>query len=59
MKAELIITTCSKDKTYDGTPLTCDDEVEYSGLAVGESIGISTTGSVTDVGTVKNTYTIE
>ncbi|MBQ1312087.1 MAG: FecR domain-containing protein, partial [Blautia sp.] len=55
--AELNITTGSASKLYDGTPLT-SSEVTISGLAEGEEITVTTTGTITDVGTTDNTYNI-
>ena len=50
------IKTGSASKPYDGTPLT-DSTVDVAGLVDGESITVSTTGSITDVGQADNTYT--
>ncbi|MBR5345729.1 MAG: FecR domain-containing protein [Clostridia bacterium] len=55
---ELSITTPSASKPYDGSALTATDAV-VTGLADGETITVNVTGTITDVGTVENTYTID
>ena len=55
--ADLSVTTGSASNVYDGTPLTCDD-VEIAGLAPGDTITVTPTGTITDVGTADNTCTI-
>ncbi len=57
-KAELTITTGSDTKQYNGTALT-NSTASVSGLVNGETATVSATGSQTDVGTSKNTYSIE
>ena len=57
-KAPLKIITGSGSKPYDGTPLTVADYT-VEGLAEGESVTIRTTGSITEVGTTPNNYSIE
>ena len=54
---EYTITTDSATKTYSGTALTAGGKVE--GIVSGEEVIITTTGSQTEVGTSKNTYTLE
>ena len=54
---EVTITTGSADKEYDGSSLT-SSEASISGLADGESATVTTTGSITDVGSAENTYSI-
>ena len=56
--AEATVTTGSADKAYDGTPLT-SGEASITGLVAGESAAVTATGSITDVGTADNTYTID
>ena len=56
--AAATITTGSAAKAYDGTPLTRAD-ASISGLAEGESVTLTATGAITDVGTAVNTYTID
>ena len=51
------VTTESATKTYSGTALTAGGKVE--GIVSGEEVIITTTGSQTEVGTSKNTYTLE
>ena len=51
------VTTESANKVYDGTALTAGGKVE--GIVSGEEVIIITTGSQTEVGTSKNTYTLE
>lgn len=56
-EAPLTVTTGSAVKRYDGKPLTNSD-AEISGLVNGETATVITTGSITEVGTTPNTYTI-
>ncbi|MGI6350022.1 MAG: beta strand repeat-containing protein [Eubacteriales bacterium] len=51
------ITTGSDSKAYDGTALT-EGTAEIEGLVDGESVTLATTGSQTEVGDSKNTYSI-
>ena len=55
-KAKLKVTTLSDTKVYDGTALTADGEI--SGFVNGETATFTTTGSQTDAGESKNTYSI-
>ncbi|MBO5669145.1 MAG: hypothetical protein J6R75_02140, partial [Candidatus Methanomethylophilaceae archaeon] len=55
--ARLDIVTHSGSKTYDGTAL--NGTGSYSGLVNGETLTFSVTGTITDVGSVRNTYVIE
>ena len=55
---ELMITTSSASKLYDGTPLT-SSEVSVAGLADGDSITVTATGTITEIGTTENTYIID
>lgn len=56
--APLSIITNGATKTYDGTPLT---EAGYtvSGLVSGEELTVTTTGTITEVGTAENTYEVD
>ena len=56
-KATLTVKTGSASMVYDGTPLTCD-EAEISGLQNGETASVRTTGTITEPGSVDNTYEI-
>lgn len=56
--ATLSITTGSASKTYDGTPLTCS-EVTVSGLKGNDTISVTATGNITEVGATENTYSID
>ena len=56
--ASATITTGSASKTYDGTPLT-NSEASISGLVAGETASVTATGTITEVGTTVNTYTID
>ena len=56
--AEATVTTGSASKAYDGVPLT-RDEASITGLALGETATVTATGSITDIGTAQNTYTID
>ena len=51
------VTTDSAKKVYDGTALTAGGKVE--GIVSGETVEFTTTGSRTDEGTSKNTYSLK
>ena len=51
------ITTGSASKPYDGTPLT-SGEVSIEGLVKGESVTLAATGTITEVGTADNPYSV-
>ena len=51
------VTTDSAKKVYDGTALTAGGKVE--GIDSGETVEFTTTGSRTDEGTSKNTYSLK
>ena len=51
------VTTESAKKAYDGTALTAGGKVE--GIVFGETVEFTTTGSRTDEGTSKNTYSLK
>jgi hypothetical protein len=53
----LTIETSSATKVYDGTPLTAPGTVR--GLADGDTVTFVTTGSQTDPGSSKNSYTLD
>ena len=53
----LTIETSSATKVYDGTPLTASGTVR--GLADGDTVTFATTGSQTDPGSSKNSYTLD
>ena len=55
--APVTITTGSAEKVYDGSPLT-NAEASISGLVNGESAAVTATGSITEVGSAINTYSI-
>ena len=57
-KAALTVKTGSAEKDYDGTALT-SSEVTITGLAAGETITVTPTGSITQAGTAKNNCTID
>ena len=50
------VTTYDALKSYDGTPLT-DARVDVD-LVAGETVTATATGSITEVGTADNTYSI-
>ena len=54
----LTITSGSNEKEYDGTPLTSSN-VTINGLADGEEITVTTTGTITNVGNADNMFDIE
>ena len=51
------VTTDSAKKVYDGTTLTAGGKIE--GIVSGETVEFTTTGSRTDEGTSKNTYSLK
>ena len=51
------ITTGSDKKEYDGTPLT-KAEATITGLVEGETYSLTATGTITEVGTTDNTYSM-
>ena len=51
------MTTDSAKKVYDGTALTAGGKIE--GIVSGETVEFTTTGSRTDEGTSKNTYSLK
>ena len=55
--ATLTVTTESDSKVYDGTALTAPGSI--TGLVGRESVDFTVTGSQTDVGSSKNTYSID
>ena len=56
--APLTVDTPSASKPYDGTPLT-GGAVTVNGLADGDPVVVTATGSLTEVGTAENTCAIE
>lgn len=56
--ASLKVTTGSAEKEYDGKPLT-NEEASLTGLVNGETANVTATGTVTEVGSTVNTYTID
>ena len=54
---EYTVTTESAKKVYDGTALTAGGKIE--GIVSGETVEFTTTGSRTDEGTSKNTYSLK
>ena len=55
--SQLTVASLSAEKDYDGEPLI-KHECEIVGLAYGESITVNYTGSQTEVGDSKNTFTV-
>ena len=55
--APVTIVTGSASKVYDGSPLS-EASAEIRGLAAGETASITATGSITEVGTAVNTYSV-
>ena len=55
-KRPVTITTPTQSKVYDTTPLTAEGTIE--GIVEGETATFTTTGSQTEVGNSKNTYTL-
>jgi len=56
--APVTITTGTSSRPYNGEPLTNAD-VNISGLVNGETATVTATGSITDYGSINNTYSIE
>lgn len=54
-KATITVTTNGASKVYDGVALT-NAENSVDGLAPGETLGVTNTGTITNVGSVDNTY---
>ena len=57
-KATVTITTGSASKVYDGTALTAP-AVSVAGLVNNETVMTTVTGTITNVGTVENSYSID
>ena len=55
-KRQVIITTPTDSKVYEGTPLTAAGTI--SGFVNGETATFATTGSQTEVGSTANTYSL-
>ena len=55
-KRQVIITTPTDSKVYEGTPLTAAGTI--SGFVNGETATFTTTGSQTEVGSTANTYSL-
>ena len=51
--------TASASKEYDGEPLIGSDAVKIEGLADGDIITVTATGTITNAGTTDNPYTID
>ena len=56
--APATVKTGSAEKEYDGTPLT-NSEASISGLVHGETATVTATGSITNVGSKSNSYSID
>lgn len=57
--APVTVKSGSAKKVYDGTPLTNTKDTSISGLVNGEKVTLTTDGTITDVGSVSNTVTID
>lgn len=57
--APVTVTSGSATKVYDGTPLTNTKDTTIAGLVNGEKVTLTTTGTVTNVGSVSNTVTVD
>ena len=51
--------TASASKEYDGEPLVGSDAVKIEGLADGDIISVTATGTITNAGTADNPYTVD
>lgn len=54
--ATVTVTTPNASKVYDGTPLTAAGTI--TGLVNGETVSFATTGTITNVGTATNSYSL-
>ena len=58
LKRDVVLTSATDSKKYDGTALTNGNvEITGDGFAEGEGVTFNVTGSITDVGSTKNTFT--
>ncbi|MCR4621586.1 MAG: FecR domain-containing protein [Clostridiales bacterium] len=57
-KAQLTVKTGSASKMYDGTALTKTDGAELTGLKGYDTATVTAKGTITNVGSTSNTYTI-
>ena len=57
--APVTVTIGSATKVYDGTPLTNTKDTTITGLVNGEKVTLTTTGTITNVGSVSNTVTVD
>ncbi|WP_035768128.1 InlB B-repeat-containing protein [Butyrivibrio sp. NC2002] len=62
LKKDVVLTSASATKVYDGTPLTAptvtaSENTEKTGFATGEGAAYNVTGTITEPGTVSNTFT--
>ena len=57
--APVTVTSGSATKVYDGTPLTNTKDTTITGLVNGEKVTLTTTGTITNVGSVSNTVTVD
>ena len=60
LKRDVTLTSATDSKQYDGTALTNGNvEITGDGFAEGEGATFNVTGSITDAGSAKNTFTYE
>lgn len=57
--APVTVTSGSATKVYDGTPLTNTKDTTITGLVNGEKVTLTTIGTITNVGSVSNTVTVD
>lgn len=57
--APVTVTSGSATKVYDGSPLTNTKDTTITGLVNGEKVALTTTGTITNVGSVSNTVTVD
>ena len=57
--APVTVFTGSDSKTYDGTPLVCSADARIEGMVAGDTATVTATGTITNVGTAENGYTID
>ena len=57
--APVTVKSGSAKKVYDGTPLTNTKDTSISGLVNGEKVTLTTTGTITNVGSASNTVTVD
>lgn len=60
-KRKVAFESSSCEKMYDGTPLTCESikAITGDGVADGDTYTVTYTGTITEVGSAKNTFSVQ